>query len=524
MKIKLLAIVLCIAFYGKAQNTPPTVFINSANVNEINKTVTINYNLQDAQNDACTVWLKYSKDGGVYYDSIAANFLTGAVGNGVSGGNNKSLIWNYSSVSTNIYASRIKLYASDNQIVSINDLINQVDSNLLRSNLNYVAGVRHLATSPVLINKVRDSIESKFKANNLETEKQSFTFNSQTGINIIGRKAGVFNEAKTYIIDAHYDGVANSPGADDNGSGVVGLLEAARILSKYNFENSIKFIGFDFEESGLIGSLRYNQNGIKSYETINGVLNFEMIGYYTNKVNSQSTPAGFNLLFPQTYNALVADSFRGNFLVVCGNTNSNLLTNTFLNATTNYVPQLKALSVEVPQNGQIAPDFRRSDHASFWDNNVKALMLTDGADTRNKAYHTAGDSIGNLNFTFMSNIVKATIATAATLAKPISAGFAEFNIAPLSNNELHKHQFPAEVTIYPNPNNGILNLTINATENLVTQITIFDLAGNEVFAKQLFIKKGNDNYTIKLNNLKAGNYILLIKEGDATLSKVLTIN
>lgn len=524
MKILILAMALCLAVFGKAQNTPPTVKINSASVDEINKTVSISYNLQDIENDACTIWLKYSNDGGIFYDSVPNNLLSGAFGNGIAVGNNKLLVWNYATIGTPIYATRIKLYASDNKIVNIGDIVNQVDSNLLKTNLTYVAGVRHLATSPVLINKVRDSIEANFKNNGLETEKQSFTYNGQTGINITGRKSGFFNESKTFIIDAHYDGVANTPGADDNGSGVVGLLEAARILSKYNFENSIKFIGFDFEESGLIGSLRYNQNGIKPYETINGVLNFEMIGYYTNKANSQSTPAGFNLLFPETYNSLAADSFRGNFLVVCGNTNSNSLTNTFLNATNNYVPQLKALSVEVPQNGQIAPDFRRSDHASFWDKNIKALMLTDGADTRNKAYHTLGDSIDNLNFTFMSNIVKATIATMVVLAKPISAGFAEFDISPLSNNELHRHQFPAEVIIYPNPNNGILNLQINASQKLQTQLSIFDLKGNEVFTQHLTIKKGNDVYNMKLNDLTAGNYILLIKEGNTTLSKVLTIN
>lgn len=138
-------------------------------------------------------------------------------------------------------------------------------------------------------------------------------------------------------MDAHYDGVLNAPAADDNGSGVAGMLEALRILANYNFEHSLNFIGFDFEESGLIGSQRYVQNGIKSFEDIQGVLNFEMIGYYTDSVYTQTTPAGFDSLFPQAYQSLQLDSFRGNTLIACGNTTSahylrslpQLLRNTF---------------------------------------------------------------------------------------------------------------------------------------------------------------------------------------------------
>lgn len=90
----------------------------------------------------------------------------------------------------------------------------------------------------------------------------------ESGQNILGRKAGLKEENTTYLIDAHYDGVATAPAADDNGSGVAGILEAVRILSKYNFEHSLRFIGFDFEELGLVGSQRYVQNGIKPYDSI----------------------------------------------------------------------------------------------------------------------------------------------------------------------------------------------------------------------------------------------------------------
>ena len=79
---------------------------------------------------------------------------------------------------------------------------------------------------------------------------------------------------------------------------------------------------------------------------------------------------------------------------------------------------LKVIDLEVPGTGTIAPDFRRSDHAPFWDTNRKALMITDGANFRNNNYHTANDAKDSLDFGFMTNVVKATVATAAALALP----------------------------------------------------------------------------------------------------------
>ncbi len=508
--------------YCKAQNTSPTVFIESASVNQTNKTVTINYNLVDIDNDKCQVWLKYTKDGNGIFDSVTNN-TSGDIGINILPENSKTIIWSYPASISNINNVKFRLYASDGKTIDINELVNKVDSNLLKNNLNFIAsGIRHLPTSTVFINKVRDTIETRFNDYKLLTEKQNFTINSYTGVNIIGTKLGLKNEASTFIIDAHYDGVSNGPAADDNGSGVVGMIEAARILSQYNFENSIKFIGFDFEESGLIGSAKYNQSGIKQTESIDGVLNFEMIGYYTNKINSQSTPTGFNLLFPEAYNALIADQFRGNFLVVCGNTNSNSLNSTFINTSKTYVPQLKNISIEVPQNGQIAPDFRRSDHASFWDNNKKALMLTDGADTRNLAYHTLGDSIGNLNFTFMSNIVKASIATIAVLAKPISISYAEYDISPINIFSTKNYNFPPIIQVFPNPTSDEFTLKINANEKLNIALSLIDVNGKTIYESTLITAIGANVFQIKPNHITKGTYSLLLKSNNFNTSKVIT--
>ncbi len=510
-------------FVSAATNTAPQVSIQAAVVDETAQLVTITYHLIDAESDPCDIWLKTSKDGGIFFETIPAIELSNDFGSGVIPGNSKTLVWDYSAHSANIYATKIKLVASDNQAISIADMVSQVDSNKLKSNLGFIAGIRHYSAGLAHLNAVRDSIENRFKSANLKTDRQDFSYSTfPLGQNILGRKAGLKDEAITYVVDAHYDGVSNGPAADDNGSGVAGMLEALRILANYNFEHTLSFIGFDYEESGLVGSTRYVQNGIRSYEDIQGVLNFEMIGYYTDSVNSQTMPAGFNVLFPQAYQSLQMDSFRGNTLIACGNTNSSSLLSQFTTAATLYVPALKVTSLEVPANGGIAPDLRRSDHASFWDNGQKALMLTDGANTRNKNYHTASDSIGTLNFTFMTNVVKATLATAAKLAVPLSSGFDERDLYPTAIVE-HDHDFPAQVEIFPNPSNGSVFLKTKADNTFKSKVKVYDLKGGVVWSKVIDLAKGINTIELKMSDLPAASYILILSAGESTISRSIVI-
>ena len=66
--------------------------------------------------------------------------------------------------------------------------------------------------------------------------------------------------------------------------------------------------------------------------------------------------------------------------------------------------------MNVPGDGSIAPDFRRSDHATFWDENIPALLITDGGNFRNPNYHLPTDVVDSLNIPFMTKVIKASIA------------------------------------------------------------------------------------------------------------------
>jgi hypothetical protein len=400
------------------QNQPPVIQNVATSISWQTDLLTLTFDVSDAENDPLEISVAISTDQSVYYDVVFPT-PTGDIGYPVTPGTNKTIVIDLGGLTQALTGAwELRLVADDKQPVDIQALVNEVDSVRLRQELEYVQGVRHRTTGSAHLYAVRDSLFSYYRNLELEASGQYFTLGSYTATNVLGHQFGSTQASKVVIIDAHYDSVSNAPGADDNGSGVVGTMEAARVLSRFPSKKTIRYIGFDLEEAGLIGSTRYNTNGIPSNEQIEGVFNFEMIGYYSDVPNSQELPAGFNLLFPAVYNELVANEFRGNFITNVGNTNSQTLALLFANSAQQYVPDLKVITLVVPGNGSIAPDLTRSDHAPFWAANRKALMLTDGAEFRNECYHTPGDTLDEkLNFTFMSNVVKATVAATAQLAE-----------------------------------------------------------------------------------------------------------
>src|SRR5690554_914678 len=402
------------------QNSAPQIEITGIEANQTAETLTVNYALNDADGDACDVWFKMSIDGGTFFEVVPEDNLSGDTGMDINSSETLSLTWDYSDLTESIETVQIQVFALDNHSVDIAEMVSQVSEAELLATMQAIVGERHYSAAPDHLAFVRSHITDAFSNANLQTEVYDFTHNSAAMQNILGRKPGVKDESATIIIDGHFDAVPGSPGADDNGSAAAGVLEALRILSQYSFEHSIRFIGFDAEELGLIGSKRYVLYGIKPFEDIQGVLNMEMIGFYSDEPNSQELPTGFEMLFPGAAQEVADDEYRGNFLFACGNTDSNPLRLALIAASETYVPELRLITVSLPGTGTIAPDLRRSDHAPFWDAGMQALMLTDAADFRNPNYHTPGDSIGTLNFAFMKNVVKATLATAAELAKPIS--------------------------------------------------------------------------------------------------------
>jgi hypothetical protein len=112
----------------------------------------------------------------------------------------------------------------------------------------------------------------------LDVTLEPVLYQGNTYWNVVGTKAGTVTPDEEWIVGAHYDSVDN-PGADDNASGVALVLEAARILSVYPSEDTIRFIAFDREEQGLHGSQAYAADHID--DNILGMISADMVAYNT---------------------------------------------------------------------------------------------------------------------------------------------------------------------------------------------------------------------------------------------------
>ncbi|MEJ5166333.1 MAG: M28 family peptidase, partial [Thermoanaerobaculia bacterium] len=245
---------------------------------------------------------------------------------------------------------------------------------------------------------------NQFQSFGLQTQTQNHT--SGHAPNVIGIHQGALNPANIYIVEGHLDDMPSSgaaPGADDNASGSIHVLEAAKVLSCWGFKNTLKFLLVTGEEFGLYGSTYYANQAYSSGENILGVINMDMPGWEGNAIPN---PENLDL----NYNAASED--LGLFYAQVANTYSTgLVVDAFL-----------------------CPSLDASDHYPFWQKGYKAVCgITDNEGYCSHAgtypyYHTSNDTIWNCgnqsnNHNFFYSTVKTTVAAMAELGKPFKITF-----------------------------------------------------------------------------------------------------
>lgn len=504
-----------------AQNQPPVISNLVVSADWPNNNLTLTYDVADEEGDPLEITLSFSADGGKTYSLTAQVPASGDVGFPVAPGAGRSISCDISALAAMPVVFTVRLVADDKQTFDLQQLVDQVDSLRLQADLEFVQGIRHRNAGLQHLNEVRDSLRNHFSATGLFMEEQTFTYSGATGRNIIGQQSGTATPGKVVIVDAHYDTVNNSPGADDNGSGVVGFMEIARLLGRYPTKKTLRYIGFDMEEDGLRGSIAYLANGVPAGEQFEGVFNFEMIGYYSDQPNSQEVPAGFNILFPAAYGQIAGNEFRGDFITNVANTNSQPLALLFDAAAAQYVPDLKVITIVTPGIGELTPDLLRSDHAPFWFNTVPALMLTDGANFRNDCYHTPQDTAGEkLNFTFMSNVVKATLAAVAQLVEIQHGDQAAATFQGLSSaGEAPDCRF--SVRYGPGLANA-LNFSVADCPYAEAYVEILDEKGSLLHSESLALNETEQQYTVWMPHLPSGIYFAkIIWPGGVQTEKIM---
>jgi Zn-dependent M28 family amino/carboxypeptidase len=246
---------------------------------------------------------------------------------------------------------------------------------------------------PQFLKAAEEYVSRNFAAMGYAPERQTFIYMRQEVANVI---SGHREASGYYLLGAHFDTVAGTPGADDNASGVAVLLETARLAISLSPTHPWVFVGFTTEEppaffTPYMGSRVYARTAKEKRETIKGMLCLEMVGYYVHEPNSQPLPFPLELMgYPTT----------GNFIALVADRRSrDLLTR--LEQALKTGCHLPVSGIAIPFGGYILPESRLSDHANFWDQGYPAVMLTDTAFLRNPHYHGPGDTMARLDFDAM---------------------------------------------------------------------------------------------------------------------------
>jgi Zn-dependent M28 family amino/carboxypeptidase len=211
------------------------------------------------------------------------------------------------------------------------------------------------------------------------------------------------------VIGAHYDTAGPYPGADDNGSGVAGLLELAGLLAGAPPAVAVELAAYTLEEPPWFGSEHMGSavhaKALKAEGVeLRAMLALEMIGYFTDRPNSQDFPApGLSLFYPST----------GNFIAVVGKTGQGGLVRWIKAAMAGATP-LSVHSIAAPR---FLPGVALSDHANFWDQGYPAVMITDTAFFRNPHYHTRSDTPETLDYGRMARVVEGVFAAVRELSR-----------------------------------------------------------------------------------------------------------
>lgn len=222
------------------------------------------------------------------------------------------------------------------------------------------------------------------------------------GFNVIAELTGMTHPDEIIVIGAHYDAEVKTPGADDNASGVAGVLELARRFAGRPMGRTVRFVGFTNEENsnsrgGRMGSW-VNAQGCKDRgEDVVAMMSLEMIGYFRDDEGSQRYP------FPPEMAAKLGMELPtvGDFIAVVGRFADRALIDE-MGAAMAEAGSVHLVPVALPAQ---VPAIYRSDHANYWMIGVSAVMVTDTSEYRTPHYHQMSDTAETLDFVRMGGVV-----------------------------------------------------------------------------------------------------------------------
>ncbi|HEV2802574.1 MAG TPA: M28 family peptidase [Pyrinomonadaceae bacterium] len=259
---------------------------------------------------------------------------------------------------------------------------------------------------PENLGRVAAYLRKEFeRANPVAVSEQLFESRGRTYRNVIASFGPRTNDL--IVVGAHYDTAGALPGADDNASGVAGLIELAYLLGRTSPAARVELVAFALEEppyfrSPSMGSAVHAASLKSQGFAVRAMMSLEMIGYFSDQPDSQHYPvSALKAFYPS----------QGNFIVIVGKMDQGRLVRRVKKAMGDASP-LPVYSINAPRS---IPGVDFSDHLNYWNEGYDALMITDTAFYRNPHYHTSTDTPDTLDYRRMSMVVEGVYAAVLSL-------------------------------------------------------------------------------------------------------------
>lgn len=272
-------------------------------------------------------------------------------------------------------------------------------------------GERHVGR-PGALHAAEAFIAGEFGALGYEVVRQAYVAQGVECSNLEVVVPGGARASEIVLVGAHYDTVPGSPGADDNASGVAGMIEIARALRGARLARTVKLVAFVNEEPpffyfGEMGSRVYARAARARGDDIRVMLSLEMLGCYSDEAGSQAYPPLFGLFYPEA----------GNFIAFV----SNLRSRRALKEVVRAFKGGSDFPVETLASPGIVPGVSWSDQLSFWREGYPGVMVTDTAFYRYRHYHRATDTPERIDFVRMGRVVEGLGKAVGNLAESAAA-------------------------------------------------------------------------------------------------------
>jgi hypothetical protein len=258
---------------------------------------------------------------------------------------------------------------------------------------------------PESLERAAAFISAEMRAAGARVTEQPFVVQGGTYRNV--RAAFGPETAERVVVGAHYDAADENPGADDNASGVAGLLALAELLRDASLLHRAELVAFALEEPPLFGThamgsavhaRSLSQAGVR----VRGMLSLEMIGYFSDRPGSQTYPLAFlEWVYPR----------EGDFIGVVSHMGGVKLVRSVKRAM-KEASSLRVCSLTGPAS---IPGVAYSDHRSYWAYGYPAAMVTDTASYRNPHYHGVTDLPETLDYRRMADVVRGVFAALIAL-------------------------------------------------------------------------------------------------------------